>query len=58
VRAHFGLGADTEAATVEIRWPSGIEQRLEHVHGDQYVRVEEPASTPTAVSHAAASGKP
>jgi hypothetical protein len=42
VRAHFGLGQDTEAATVEIRWPSGIVQRLAHVQGGQYVRIDEP----------------
>ena len=41
VRAHFGLGADTQAKTVEIRWPSGIVQKLANVAGDQYLRVEE-----------------
>ena len=46
VRAHFGLGTDTEAASVEIRWPSGIEQHLEHVRGDRYVQVDEPAAVP------------
>lgn len=45
LRAHFGLGSDTEAETVEIQWPSGIVQHLAHVHGDRYVRVDEPAST-------------
>jgi len=42
VRAHFGLGQDTEAATVEIRWPSGIVQHLSSVEGNRYVRIEEP----------------
>jgi hypothetical protein len=42
VRAHFGLGPDTEAATVEIRWPSGIVQHLAHVEGGRYVRIDEP----------------
>jgi len=42
VRAHFGLGRDREAATVEIRWPSGIIQRLTHVAGGRYVRIDEP----------------
>jgi hypothetical protein len=41
VRAHFGLGEDTEATTVEIRWPSGIVQRLSHVKGDRYARIDE-----------------
>jgi hypothetical protein len=40
---HFGLGADTNAKSVEIRWPSGIVQTLNDVKGDQYVTVDEPA---------------
>lgn len=42
VRAHFGLGKDTAAKTVEIRWPSGIVQTLKDVQGGQYLRVDEP----------------
>ena len=45
VRAHFGLGADTAAKSVEIRWPSGIVQTLKDVKGDQYLRIEEPANS-------------
>ena len=41
-RAHFGLGTDTSASLIEIRWPSGIIQKLENVHGDQTLTVEEP----------------
>jgi hypothetical protein len=41
-RAHFGLGTDTIASLIEIRWPSGIIQKLENVHGDQTLTVEEP----------------
>jgi len=44
VRAHFGLGPDSEATTVEIRWPSGILQTLTNVKGGQYIEVDEPAS--------------
>jgi enediyne biosynthesis protein E4 len=44
VRAHFGLGSDTKAATVEIHWPSGIVQHLAAVEGGRYVRVDEPGS--------------
>jgi enediyne biosynthesis protein E4 len=40
-RAHFGLGADSIANTIEIRWPSGIVQKLENVHGDQILTIEE-----------------
>ena len=42
-RAHFGLGADDRAKSVEIFWPSGIRQQLGEVKGDQILQVEEPA---------------
>ena len=41
-RAHFGLGADTEARSIEITWPSGIHQTLKDVKGDQILKVDEP----------------
>ena len=41
-RAHFGLGTDTSASLIEIRWPSGIIQKLENAHGDQTLTIEEP----------------
>ncbi|HLI76445.1 MAG TPA: CRTAC1 family protein [Acidobacteriaceae bacterium] len=41
-RAHFGLGPDTEATSIEIHWPSGTRQVLNHVAGDRIVRVDEP----------------
>lgn len=41
-RAHFGLGPETKIDHVEIRWPSGIVQRLEHPAVDQIMNVEEP----------------
>jgi enediyne biosynthesis protein E4 len=40
---HFGLGSETAAKTVEIRWPSGIVQTLRDVTGDRLVKVKEPA---------------
>jgi hypothetical protein len=46
-RVHFGLGPEAVAVMVEIRWPSGIVQRLERVQGDRIVRVDEPASVAT-----------
>jgi hypothetical protein len=42
-RAHFGLGAETKIDYVEIRWPSGIVQRIDHPAVDQILKVEEPA---------------
>jgi enediyne biosynthesis protein E4 len=41
-RAHFGLGAEAKIDHVEIRWPSGILQRIEHPTVDRIVNVEEP----------------
>ena len=43
-RAHFGLGTETKLDHVEIRWPSGIVQRLEHPAVDQIMKVDEPKS--------------
>jgi len=40
-RVHFGLGSETSAQVVEIRWPSGIVQTLKNVRGDQFLRVDE-----------------
>lgn len=47
-RVHFGLGADREIASLEIRWPSGIAQKLEKVKVDQVLKIEEPATSPAA----------
>jgi len=44
-RAHFGLGPDTEAASIEIQWPSGIRQTLHRVTGDRILRVDEPVES-------------
>jgi hypothetical protein len=40
-RQHFGLGPAREAR-VEIRWPSGQRQVLEHVLADQVLTIKEP----------------
>jgi hypothetical protein len=41
VRAHFGLGSETKARDVEVRWPSGIVQHLPNVATDQVLSVKE-----------------
>ena len=38
---HFGLEAEEKAEQVEIRWPSGIVQRLRDVAGDRVLNVKE-----------------
>ncbi len=40
-RAHFGLGADAQALSLEIRWPSGIKQVLKDIPGDRILQVDE-----------------
>ena len=46
-RAHFGLGSETKIDQVEIRWPSGIVQRIAHPAIDQILRVGEPVPPET-----------
>ena len=40
---HFGLGPDTTADLIEIRWPSGTVQQLTDVAAGQVLKVKEPA---------------
>ena len=40
----FGLGRDSEARSVEIRWPSGVVQKLNEVPADQFLELEEPVT--------------
>ena len=39
---HFGMGLDSRAELVEIRWPSGVVQKLENVPADCVLKVKEP----------------
>jgi hypothetical protein len=41
-RVHFGLGGETKITSIEIRWPSGIQQVLKDVAADQFLKVDEP----------------
>jgi enediyne biosynthesis protein E4 len=42
-RVHFGLGTESTVKSVNIRWPSGIQQALANVRADQMLDIEEPA---------------
>ena len=42
-RVHFGLGSESSASSVEIRWPSGITQTLRNIRADQILTVDEPS---------------
>lgn len=44
-RVHFGLGSESVARRIEIRWPSGIQQIMENVRGDRQVTIDEPAKS-------------
>src|SRR2546421_2245311 len=46
-RVHFGLGPDTRLATIEIRWPSGVQQTLHEVAADEILQVDEPVPATT-----------
>jgi hypothetical protein len=41
-RVHFGLGKESRAARIEIRWPSGATQVLDDLKSDQLLKVSEP----------------
>jgi hypothetical protein len=41
-RVHFGLGGETKISSLEVRWPSGIQQMLKDVAIDQFLKVDEP----------------
>jgi hypothetical protein len=45
-RVHFGLGSEAKIDHLEIHWPSGIVQRLDHPAADQILKVEEKATAP------------
>ena len=48
-RAHFGLGNEARIDHIDIRWPSGIRQRIDHPAADQILKVDEAAAdTPLA----------
>lgn len=49
-RLHFGLGTDAAVDTLEIRWPSGIIQKLQNVRGDRIMQIDEPAATQSSHS--------
>jgi enediyne biosynthesis protein E4 len=40
---HFGLGPDTRAESIEIRWPSGQVQEFKNVSADRVFKATEPA---------------
>jgi len=47
-RLHFGLGPET-TADIEIRWPSGLQEKLKGIPADQLLVVKEGAGILPAV---------
>src|SRR2546423_1592661 len=43
-RVHFGLGSESAAQSLEIRWPSGLLQKLANVRANQILQIDEPLS--------------
>jgi hypothetical protein len=43
-RIHFGLGQNTQADRITIRWPSGVVQELREVAADQILKIIESAT--------------
>ncbi len=44
-RVHFGLGKDSRVRLLEIRWPSGLVQKLEQIPTDRVLTVREPVQS-------------
>jgi hypothetical protein len=41
LRANFGLGKAARAETVEIKWPSGLQQVFHNVDADKFYLLQE-----------------
>ena len=41
---HFGLGPEDKINSIEIRWPSGIQQTLKGLTADRFLTVDEPVN--------------
>ncbi|HEX9203518.1 MAG TPA: ASPIC/UnbV domain-containing protein, partial [Vicinamibacteria bacterium] len=42
MRLHFGLGAEKQADSLEVRWPDGSTTRMEDVQADRLVKIRQP----------------
>lgn len=54
IPVHFGVGSAREVNDVEIRWPSGRTQRLNHLQVNRIIDVKEPDTPASPVSQAPA----
>jgi hypothetical protein len=51
LRAHFGLGTHEKADSLEIRWPSGLVERVQDVRADQILTLEEGKLAPNSAGN-------
>jgi hypothetical protein len=54
IPVHFGVGSAREIGDVEIRWPSGRIQHLDHLQVNRVIDVKEPDTSPLPASRAPA----
>jgi enediyne biosynthesis protein E4 len=52
-RVFFGLGGEGSIQQIQIRWPSGQSQRIDHPKADQFLKIEEVPAHPGVPSAAA-----
>src|SRR6202049_3453750 len=48
LRVHFGLGSATKVNSVEIRWPSGLQEHFDNLPADSIHTLKEGSGTPVA----------
>jgi enediyne biosynthesis protein E4 len=51
-RVFFGLGGEGSIQQIQIRWPSGQSQRIDHPKADQFLKIEEVPAHPGVPSAA------
>jgi enediyne biosynthesis protein E4 len=57
LRVQFGLGGHEKADWLEVRWPSGLVERIQDVRADQILTLEEGTSTGSPPRSANSGGK-
>jgi hypothetical protein len=48
LRVHFGLGSATKVNSVQIRWPSGLQEHFDNLPADSIQTLKEGSGTPAA----------
>ena len=49
MRVHFGLGSATKVNSVQIRWPSGLQEHFDNLSADSIHTLKEGSGTPVAL---------